>query len=49
MGIKQESCSLTNMLEIKNLTCGYGAKIILKDINFSVKEQELIGVIGPNG
>lgn len=37
------------MLEINNLTCGYGSKIVLKDIDFNVKEQELIGIIGPNG
>lgn len=37
------------MLKINNLTCGYGSKIVLKDIDFAVKEQELIGIIGPNG
>lgn len=37
------------MLEIKNLTCGYGSKIILKDIEFNVREQGLVGIIGPNG
>lgn len=37
------------MLEIKNLTCGYDSKFILKDINLKVKNGELIGIIGPNG
>lgn len=37
------------MLEIKNLTCGYGSKIILRDIEFEANNQELIGIIGPNG
>lgn len=37
------------MLELKNLTCGYGSKFILKDIAFKVKDGELVGIIGPNG
>lgn len=37
------------MLEIKNLTCGYDGKFLLKDISFKVESKELIGIIGPNG
>ena len=37
------------MLEIKNLTCGYDSKFLLREINFSVEKGELIGIIGPNG
>ncbi len=37
------------MLEIRSLTCGYGAKIVISGISFDVKEGELFGVIGPNG
>ncbi len=37
------------MLEIKNLSCGYGLKMILEDINLSIKKGELLGIIGPNG
>lgn len=37
------------MLEIKNLTCGYDGKFLLKDISFNVESKELIGIIGPNG
>ena len=37
------------MLEIKNLTCGYGTKFILQDIAFRVENKELVGIIGPNG
>ncbi len=37
------------MLEVKNLTCGYDTKFILKDININVNNRELIGIIGPNG
>lgn len=37
------------MLEVKNLNCGYEKKIILHDINFNVKKNEILGIIGPNG
>ncbi len=37
------------MLEIKNLSCGYETKSVLKKINFEVKHGELMGIIGPNG
>lgn len=37
------------MLELKDLTCGYGAKIIIKDVSFRVEDKELAGIIGPNG
>jgi iron complex transport system ATP-binding protein len=37
------------VLELRNLTCGYGSKVILKDIVFKVADKELAGVIGPNG
>lgn len=37
------------MLEIESLTCGYGSKIVLEDINLEVETGELIGIIGPNG
>jgi len=37
------------MLEIKNLTCAYGAKLILNQLNFKLEKKEFLGVIGPNG
>jgi iron complex transport system ATP-binding protein len=37
------------MLEIKELTCGYDSKFVLKDINLKVLHNELLGIIGPNG
>jgi len=37
------------MLEIKDLTCGYDSKFVLKDINFRIDSGEFLGVIGPNG
>lgn len=38
-----------NMLEIKNLTCGYGEKPIIKEFNLCVQEGDIIAIIGPNG
>ena len=37
------------MLEVKNLVCGYNNKFVLKDINFELKNKEILGIIGPNG
>ncbi|NPA11951.1 MAG: ABC transporter ATP-binding protein [Epsilonproteobacteria bacterium] len=37
------------MLEVKNITVKYGKKIGAKDISFSAKEGEIIGLIGADG
>lgn len=37
------------MLEVNNLSCGYGSKNILSDINFSIHRGDLVSIIGPNG
>lgn len=37
------------MLEVRNLTCGYDSKLVLKGITFKVDDRELVGIIGPNG
>ncbi|MDD5095124.1 MAG: ABC transporter ATP-binding protein [Dehalococcoidia bacterium] len=37
------------MLQIENVTLGYGKRTVLTDINLSVKQGELLGIIGPNG
>lgn len=39
----------TSVLTAKNVTCGYGVKPVLFDIDFDVKAGEVLGVIGPNG
>jgi zinc transport system ATP-binding protein len=40
---------MANLLEMNILSAGYDGNIILYDINFSVNENDFIGVIGPNG
>lgn len=37
------------LLDVRDLTCGYGSRIVLREINFQVKKGELLGIIGPNG
>ena len=37
------------VLKVKNLSCGYDTREIIKNVSFSVKEGEFLGIIGPNG
>jgi len=37
------------ILKIEKLGINFGGLAALKDINFSVKEGEIVGLIGPNG
>jgi branched-chain amino acid transport system ATP-binding protein len=37
------------MLEIENLSSAYGMVQILYDVNFNVKQGEIVSIIGPNG
>lgn len=37
------------MVEIKNLTKYYGKKAAVKDISFSINDNEILGFLGPNG
>jgi zinc transport system ATP-binding protein len=40
---------MTTLFDIRSLSAGYESKIVLKDVDFSVRENDFIGVIGPNG
>ena len=40
---------MANLFEMHSLSASYGANIVLKDVNFTVSENDFIGVIGPNG
>ena len=37
------------MLEVKNLEVSYGIKKVIKDLTFSIKKGETIGILGKNG
>ena len=37
------------ILSVENLSCGYERGMVLKNISFSIKEGEFLGIIGPNG
>lgn len=37
------------IMEIKNISCGYGVKSILNNISLTVKSGEILCILGPNG
>ena len=37
------------MLELRNVSGGYGRKIIVRSVNASFKKGEFVSVIGANG
>ena len=40
---------MENLVEVKNLKKNYGSIEAVKDISFNIKENEIIGLLGPNG
>jgi len=40
---------MENSVEVTNLSKSYGLKEAVKNINFEVKENQIIGLLGPNG
>ena len=38
-----------SLIELKNLSLGYGKDIILKNINMTIEENDFICIVGPNG
>ncbi len=38
-----------NIIEVKNLTLGYDKHIVLKNLNFEIKDGDFVCVVGPNG
>jgi branched-chain amino acid transport system ATP-binding protein len=37
------------MLEVENISAGYGMVQILWDVSFNIKQKEIVTIIGPNG
>jgi len=40
---------MENLVEVKNLKKNYGSKEAVKDISFTIKKNEILGLLGPNG
>ena len=40
---------MNNLVEVKNLKKKYGSKDAVKNISFNIKENEILGLLGPNG
>ncbi len=40
---------MENLVEVKNLKKNYGSKEAVKDISFTIKKDEILGLLGPNG
>ena len=38
-----------NVIEIKNLSIGYENKVVISDVNATIKKGEIVGIIGCNG
>ena len=37
------------IIQINNLSAGYGGKIVIEDVNLTIYENDFLGIIGPNG
>jgi len=40
---------MDNLVEVKNLKKNYGSKEAVKNISFTIKKDEILGLLGPNG
>ena len=40
---------MTNSIEVINLSKNYKSKIAVNNINFKIEENEIVGLLGPNG
>lgn len=38
-----------NLLEVRDLVCGYDGEEVIKGLSFSVQSGEFLGILGPNG
>jgi len=40
---------MNKLIELKDVTAGYGEKIVLRDVSLDLWEDDFLGIIGPNG
>lgn len=40
---------MNKLIELKDITAGYGEKIVLRDVSLDVYDDDFLGIIGPNG
>lgn len=40
---------MNDIIRIENLKKSYGRKVVLDDVSFSLEENQIIGLLGPNG
>ena len=40
---------MKNLVEVKNLKKNYGLKEAVRNVSFEIKENEILGLLGPNG
>ena len=38
-----------SLIELKNLSLGYGSNVVIKNININIEENDFVCVVGPNG
>lgn len=38
-----------NILEVKNLSAGYGSKSVIENVSFAVDNEKIVGILGANG
>ena len=38
-----------SIIELENVSLAYGNRLILDNINFKINENEIFGMLGPNG
>ncbi len=39
----------SRIVEIRNVTAGYGRDVVLKNVSLDIYDDDFIGIIGPNG